>query len=54
MHSFFGVPVRVRGEIFSDVAAGVAIDNARLLAEGERQQAWPAAAREIASRSSSP
>ncbi len=73
MHSFLGVPVRVRDEVFGNlylankrsaeefdtedesvvsalaVAAGVAIDNARLLAEGQRRQAWPAAAGEVTS-----
>ncbi|MEU9379564.1 GAF domain-containing protein [Streptomyces sp. NPDC048279] len=73
MHSFLGVPVRVRDEVFGSlylankrsakefdaedeavvstlaVAAGVAIDNARLLAEGQRRQAWPTAAREVTS-----
>ncbi|MFB7469636.1 GAF domain-containing protein [Kitasatospora sp. NPDC056184] len=71
MHTFLGVPVRVRGEVFGNlyltdkrggldfdaddeavistlaVAAGVAIDNARLYEEAQRQQRWLQASAEI-------
>ncbi|MFE6745147.1 GAF domain-containing protein [Kitasatospora purpeofusca] len=71
MHTFLGVPVRVRGEVFGNlyltdkrggldfdaddeavistlaVAAGVAIDNARLYEEAQRQQRWLRASAEI-------
>ncbi|GHA93512.1 GAF domain-containing protein [Streptomyces termitum] len=67
MHSFLGVPIRVRDEVFGNlyltekrggadfdaedeavvttlaVAAGVAIENARLYEEGRRRQRWLAA-----------
>ncbi|MFI8255173.1 GAF domain-containing protein [Streptomyces filamentosus] len=67
MHSFLGVPVRVRDEVFGNlyltekrggadfdaedesvvttlaVAAGIAIENARLYEEGRRRQRWLAA-----------
>jgi signal transduction histidine kinase len=71
MHSFLGVPVRIRDQIFGNlyltekrdgtdftaddeevvlalsVAAGVAIDNARLYEEGTRREAWLRATAEI-------
>ena len=71
MHTFLGVPVHVRGEVFGNlyltdkrgghdfdaddeavtstlaVAAGVAIDNARLYEEAQRQQRWLRASGEI-------
>ncbi|MGW4894056.1 sensor histidine kinase [Kitasatospora sp. NPDC004240] len=71
MHTFLGVPVRVRDEVFGHlyltdkrggldfdaddevvistlaVAAGVAIDNARLYEEAQRQQRWLRASAEI-------
>ncbi|WP_405769988.1 GAF domain-containing protein [Streptomyces sp. NBC_01538] len=71
MHSFLGVPVRVRGEVFGNLyltqkrgglpfdsedeavlstlaaAAGVAIDNARLYAEGQVRERWLAASAEL-------
>ncbi|MGX9890961.1 GAF domain-containing protein [Streptomyces sp. NPDC002276] len=71
MHSFLGVPVSVRGEVFGNlyltqkhggaqfdsedeavlstlaVAAGVAIDNARLYAEGQVRERWLAASAEL-------
>ncbi|MFE2016361.1 GAF domain-containing protein [Streptomyces sp. NPDC059491] len=67
MHSFLGVPIRVRDEVFGNlyltekrggvefdaedeavvttlaVAAGIAIENARLYEEGRRRQRWLAA-----------
>lgn len=73
MHSFLGVPVRIRDQVFGNlylaekrggeqftqddedlvaalsVAAGAAIDNARLYAQAERRQRWLAAAAEITS-----
>ncbi|WP_432843884.1 sensor histidine kinase [Dactylosporangium sp. CA-092794] len=71
MHSFLGVPVRIRDQVFGNlylaekhggeqftqddedlmvalsVAAGAAIDNARLYAQAERRQRWLVAAAEI-------
>ncbi|MEZ0090874.1 GAF domain-containing protein [Streptacidiphilus sp. EB129] len=71
MHTFLGVPVHVRGNVFGNlyltdkrggqdfdaddetvistlaVAAGVAIDNARLYEEAQRQQRWLRASAEI-------
>jgi signal transduction histidine kinase len=71
MHSFLGVPVRIRGQVFGNlylaekegggqfgrddedlvvalaVAAGAAIDNARLFAQARRRQRWLEAAAEI-------
>ena len=71
MHSFLGVPVRIRDQIFGNlyltekrdgtdftandeeivvalsVAAGVAIDNARLYEEATRREAWLRATAEI-------
>jgi signal transduction histidine kinase len=71
MHTFLGVPVRVRDQVFGNlyltdknggqefdtddeaviatlaVAAGVAIDNARLYEEAQRQQRWLRAGAEI-------
>ncbi|WP_280722800.1 GAF domain-containing protein [Kitasatospora sp. MAA4] len=71
MHTFLGVPVRVREEVFGNlyltdkrggqdfdaddetvistlaVAAGVAIDNARLYEQAQRQQRWLRASAEI-------
>ncbi|MEV6932201.1 GAF domain-containing protein [Dactylosporangium sp. NPDC051485] len=71
MHSFLGVPVRIRDQVFGNlylaekrggepftqddedlmsalsVAAGAAIDNARLYAQAERRQRWLLAAAEI-------
>lgn len=71
MHTFLGVPVRVRDQVFGNlyltdkhggqefdaddeaviatlaVAAGVAIDNARLYLEAQRQQNWLQAGAEI-------
>jgi signal transduction histidine kinase len=71
MHTFLGVPVRVRDQVFGNlyltdkhggqdfdaddeavtatlaVAAGVAIDNARLYEEGKRRQSWLQAGAEI-------
>ncbi|MFG3228470.1 GAF domain-containing protein [Kitasatospora sp. NPDC048194] len=71
MHTFLGVPVRVRGEVFGHlyltdkrggldfdeddeaviatlaVAAGVAIDNARLYEEAQLRQRWLRASTEI-------
>ena len=71
MHTFLGVPVRVRDQVFGNlyltdkhggqdfdaddeavigtlaVAAGVAIDNARLYEEGQRRQSWLKAGAEI-------
>src|SRR5689334_5232635 len=73
MHSFLGVPVRIRDQVFGNlylaekgggeqftqddedlvsalsVAAGAAIDNARLYAQAERRQRWLLAAAEITS-----
>jgi signal transduction histidine kinase len=73
MHSFLGVPVRIREQVFGNlylaekrggeqftqddedlvaalsVAAGAAIDNARLYAQAERRQRWLMAAAEITS-----
>ncbi|WP_433066731.1 GAF domain-containing protein [Dactylosporangium sp. CS-033363] len=73
MHSFLGVPVRIRDQVFGNlylaekrggeqftqddedlvaalsVAAGAAIDNARLYAQAERRQRWLGAAAEITS-----
>ncbi|WP_432995468.1 GAF domain-containing protein [Dactylosporangium sp. CA-233914] len=73
MHSFLGVPVRIRDQVFGNlylaekhggeqftqddedlvaalsVAAGAAIDNARLFAQAERRQRWLVAAAEITS-----
>jgi signal transduction histidine kinase len=74
MHSFLGVPIRVRGEVFGNlyltekrgggqfdaedesvlqtlaVAAGVAIDNARLYREARLRERWLTASGEITSR----
>jgi len=74
MHSFLGVPIRVRSEVFGNlymaekrgqpefdpedeavlqtlaVAAGVAIENARLYQEARDQQRWLAANAEITNR----
>ena len=71
MHSFLGVPIRVRGEVFGNlyltekqgagefdaedesvlstlaVAAGVAIDNARLYREARQSERWLTASAEI-------
>ncbi len=71
MHSFLGVPVRIRDQVFGNlylaekrggeqftqddedlvaalsVAAGAAIDNARLYSQAERRQRWLMAAAEI-------
>jgi signal transduction histidine kinase len=71
MHSFLGVPVRIRDQVFGNlylaekrggeqftqddedlmvalsVAAGAAIENARLYAQAERRQRWLVAAAEI-------
>ncbi|MER7277257.1 GAF domain-containing sensor histidine kinase [Dactylosporangium sp. NPDC000244] len=71
MHSFLGLPVRIRDQVFGNlylaekhggeqftqddedlvaalsVAAGAAIDNARLYAQAERRQRWLGAAAEI-------
>lgn len=71
MHSFLGVPIRVRGEVFGNlyltekrggaefddedesvlatlaVAAGVAIENARLYAEARLREQWLAASAEF-------
>jgi signal transduction histidine kinase len=73
MHSFLGVPVRIREHVFGNlylaekngggqfnqddedmvvalsVAAGAAIDNARLFAQARRRQRWLEAAAEITS-----
>ncbi|MGI5175839.1 GAF domain-containing protein [Dactylosporangium sp. CA-152071] len=73
MHSFLGVPIRIRDQVFGNlylaekrggeqftqddenlvaalsVAAGAAIDNARLYAQAERRQRWLMAAAEITS-----
>jgi signal transduction histidine kinase len=73
MHSFLGVPVRIRDQVFGNlylaekhgggqfnqededmvvalaVAAGAAIDNARLFAQARRRQRWLEAAAEITS-----
>jgi signal transduction histidine kinase len=73
MHSFLGVPVRIRDQVFGNlylaekhgggqftkddedlvaalsVAAGAAIDNARLYSQAERRQRWLMAAAEITS-----
>ena len=73
MHSFLGVPVRIREQVFGNlylaekrgggqftqddedlvvalsVAAGAAIDNARLFTQAERRQRWLMAASEITS-----
>ncbi|MFE0642411.1 GAF domain-containing protein [Streptomyces sp. NPDC058877] len=73
MHSFLGVPVRVRDEVFGNlyltekrngvdfdaedeavvttlaVAAGIAIDNARLYQEGRLKQRWLAASSDLTS-----
>ncbi|MFE2560306.1 GAF domain-containing protein [Streptomyces sp. NPDC059352] len=73
MHSFLGVPIRVRGEVFGNlyltekrgaadfdaedeavvttlaVAAGIAIDNARLYEEGRLKQRWLAASSDLTS-----
>ncbi|MEW1700397.1 GAF domain-containing protein [Streptomyces sp. NPDC091278] len=73
MHSFLGVPVRVRDEVFGNlyltekrggadfdaedeavvttlaVAAGIAIENARLYEEGSRRQRWLAASADLTS-----
>ncbi|WP_236652002.1 sensor histidine kinase [Streptacidiphilus neutrinimicus] len=74
MHSFLGVPIRVRGEVFGNlyltekrgggqfdaedesvlqtlaVAAGVAIDNARLYRDARLRERWLLASGEITSR----
>jgi signal transduction histidine kinase len=74
MHSFLGVPIRVRGEVFGNlyltekrsgsqfdaedesvlqtlaVAAGVAIDNARLYRSARLRERWLVASGEITSR----
>ena len=74
MHSFLGVPIRVRDEVFGNlyltekrsakefdaedeavlstlaVAAGVAIENARLYEEARRREQWLAASAEVTSR----
>jgi signal transduction histidine kinase len=74
MHSFLGVPIRVRGEVFGNlyltekhgggqfdaedesvlqtlaVAAGVAIDNARLYRDARLRERWLAASAEITNR----
>ncbi|WP_329127007.1 sensor histidine kinase [Streptomyces sp. NBC_01465] len=71
MHSFLGVPIRVRDEVFGNlyltekrsakefdaedeavlatlaVAAGVAIENARLYEEARRRELWMAASAEV-------
>ncbi len=71
MHTFLGVPIRVRDEVFGNlyltdkkegadfdeddeavlttlsVAAGVAVDNARLYEASQRQQRWTQASAEI-------
>jgi signal transduction histidine kinase len=71
MHSFLGVPIRIRDQVFGNlylaekhggvqfnqqdedmvvalaVAAGAAIDNARLFAQARRRQLWLQAAAEI-------
>ncbi|MEU5217349.1 GAF domain-containing protein [Streptomyces sp. NPDC020807] len=73
MHSFLGVPIRVRDEVFGNlyltekrgasdfdaedeavvttlaVAAGIAIDNARLYEEGRIRQRWLAASSDLTS-----
>ncbi|MFI1717039.1 GAF domain-containing protein [Streptomyces litmocidini] len=73
MHSFLGVPIRVREEVFGNlyltekrgradfdaedeavvttlaVAAGIAIENARLYEEGRLRQRWLAASSELTS-----
>ncbi|MFE1906565.1 GAF domain-containing protein [Streptomyces gardneri] len=73
MHSFLGVPIRVRDEVFGNlyltekrgaadfdaedeavvttlaVAAGIAIDNARLYEEGRIRQQWLAASSDLTS-----
>nr|WTB29168.1 GAF domain-containing protein [Streptomyces sp. NBC_00830] len=73
MHSFLGVPIRVRDEVFGNlyltekrsarefdaedeavlstlaVAAGVAIENARLYEEARRREQWNAASAEVTS-----
>ncbi|MCW2641630.1 MAG: ATPase [Dactylosporangium sp.] len=73
MHSFLGVPVRIRDQVFGNlylaekggggqfsdddeelmvalaVAAGAAIDNARMYAQARRRQRWLEAAAEITS-----
>ncbi|CUM43268.1 GAF:ATP-binding region, ATPase-like [Streptomyces venezuelae] len=73
MHSFLGVPIRVRDEVFGNlyltekrgaadfdaedeavvttlaVAAGIAIDNARLYEEGRVRQRWLAASSDLTS-----
>ncbi|MFE7121393.1 GAF domain-containing protein, partial [Streptomyces sp. NPDC057654] len=73
MHSFLGVPIRVRGEAFGNlyltekrgagefdaedeavlttlaVAAGVAIENARLYEEARRRELWLGAGAEVTS-----
>ncbi|MFJ2058248.1 GAF domain-containing protein [Streptomyces sp. NPDC087908] len=73
MHSFLGVPIRVRDEVFGNlyltekrggvdfdaedeavvttlsVAAGIAIENARLYEEGRQRQRWLAANSELTS-----
>ncbi|MEU6510285.1 GAF domain-containing protein [Streptomyces sp. NPDC046942] len=73
MHSFLGVPIRVRDEVFGNlyltnkrgaqafdaedeavvstlsVAAGVAIENARLYEEGRRREAWLEAGADVTS-----
>jgi signal transduction histidine kinase len=73
MHSFLGVPVRIRDQVFGNlylaekrdgeqfnqededmvvalaVAAGAAVDNARLFAQARRRQRWLEAAAEITS-----
>ncbi|MFG3193407.1 sensor histidine kinase [Streptomyces omiyaensis] len=73
MHSFLGVPIRVRDEVFGNlyltekrggadfdaedeavvttlaVAAGIAIENARLYEEGRRRQRWLAASSDFIS-----
>lgn len=74
MHSFLGVPIRVRDKIFGNlyltekrgadefdaddevvlstlaVAAGVAIDNARLYEEARRRESWLTASAEVTGR----
>ncbi|MFF3608406.1 GAF domain-containing protein [Streptomyces sp. NPDC002463] len=73
MHTFLGVPIRIRGEVFGNlyltekrgtadfdaedeavvttlaVAAGIAIDNARLYEEGRLKQRWLAANSDLTS-----
>ncbi|MDI3408808.1 sensor histidine kinase [Streptomyces cavernicola] len=73
MHSFLGVPIRVRDDVFGNlyltqkrggadfdaedeavvttlaVAAGIAVENARLYEEGRRRQRWLAASSDLTS-----